>query len=482
MNKWLISITTAIFFLSVILLSIIQVEETDIWHHLSMGREIFTLRGFPATEPFTYPSFGQPFLYTSWLFAVVLYLIYLVAGYNGIIIFKVILVTVAVLILYKDAVSPCKENLVAIAALTFFVFLNRYHFVERPDMVMMICLAFIVYALNAYLYHNRKHLLYALPAVALIWACSHSSIIIMPVPFLAFIVGGMIQRRLGARISLLNHAPSREELKTITVIFLLSVAAACMTPNVMAQFTYGQNVMAAKWYKQYVTELNPLTHMELVEMGTGIAMTFLSFFLNRKRFSLIHFLMLLPFMVLPFTARRFLFLFWVMTIPVIARNFGGFVSGSLRFRHVIRHPAAALVVIVWIAGYSALGLAGMPPLGYEFKRFGFGVNETMIPAGSVRYMDNNGIYGRTFNPFHWGGYLIWTGYPRRTVFVEPRGFLSEDLLEQLSLAGSGNLWMLEQLYQRFGFDAVVAEYPARVDGTNTMGGLVLTDPNWALVY
>ncbi|MGB9082023.1 MAG: tetratricopeptide repeat protein [Desulfuromonadaceae bacterium] len=481
MNNRLIFITTAVFFLSLALLSIIQVEETDTWLHLSMGREIFNLRALPATEPFTYPSFGRPFLYTSWLFGVVLYLTYLAAGYTGVIVFKAALVTLAVIVFYKDAVSPYKERLVVIVILTFFVFLNRYHFVERPDMVMMVCLSFTVYALNAYLFQNRKYL-YALPAVALVWACSHSSIVLMPVPFLAFIVGGIIHRSIGTRIPLLNHVPSREQIKTISVMFLLSAVTTFITPNFIAQFTYGQSILAGQWYKQNIIELDPLTQMGLVEVGTGIAITLFSFFLNRKRFSPIHFLMILPFWALPFSARRFLFLFWLIMIPVIARNLAGFASESVRFQSIIRHPLAALVTIVWITVYSVLGLTGVQPIGYEFKKFGFGVNETTIPAGTVRYMDNNGIYGKMFNPFHWGGYLIWTGYPQRTVFIDPRGYLSEDLLEQSSLVGSGNIWTLEQLFRRFGFDAVIMDYPTREDGFSKLGGIVLPGPNWALVY
>jgi tetratricopeptide (TPR) repeat protein len=139
--------------------------------------------------------------------------------------------------------------------------------------------------------------------------------------------------------------------------------------------------------------------------------------------------------------------------------------------------------MIWILVYTSLGLAGKPPVGYEFKVFGVGLQESTVPAGAVRYMDKNGVYGRTFNPFHWGGYIIWTGYPGRTVFIDPRGGLTEDLLEKYSLtAASGSLWMLEQLFMNYRFDAVILDYPSREDGTRNMNGLVLSDPNWALVY
>jgi tetratricopeptide (TPR) repeat protein len=51
------------------------------------------------------------------------------------------------------------------------------------------------------------------------------------------------------------------------------------------------------------------------------------------------------------------------------------------------------------------------------------------------------------------------------------------------MSGSlGSLWMLEQLFRQFGFDAIILDYPTREEGAKDLSGLVLSDPNWALVY
>jgi tetratricopeptide (TPR) repeat protein len=134
------------------------------------------------------------------------------------------------------------------------------------------------------------------------------------------------------------------------------------------------------------------------------------------------------------------------------------------------------MLIAWIAGYTAMGLAGIQPVGYDFKQFGFGMNEAVVPAGAVRYMDQNGIYGRMSNPFPWGGYFIWTGYPKRTVFIDPRGGLPEAMFDRLALGPS-----LAQLHKEFGFEVIIADYPRREEGANRVNDHAFSDPDWALV-
>jgi hypothetical protein len=477
MESRLTKTATYIFFLSLILLSIIKIEDTDIWVHLSIGREIFNLHAIPSTEPFAYPAFGQEFRYGSWIFGLLLYVTYLVGGYAGIVLLKAAIVCLGVAILYKDASSPLKMPVVSLITLSIFVVLSRYRFVERPDIVLMVLMPFTIYALNAYVYQQKK-LIYALPAIATIWAGSQASFILMFVPFIAFIFGGSVQCKLRNRLPVGSYPFNPGQIKTISIILLLSVAATLINPYPFSQYSLGFAGLTMKWAKQNIAELGPLSTPELVQLCLVVAVTLISFILNRKRFSLVHLLLVLPFFILPLSARRFLFFTGIIVTPVIARNITEFISNSSGkiWSKLYKNPLVIFLIIAWIAAYTALGLAGKQPLGYDFKLFGLGVNEAIVPAGTVRYMDQNGISGRISNPFHFGGYIIWTGFPKRTVFIDPRGGLPEAFLERFSRGIS-----TEQLYKEFGFEAIISSYPQRVAGSGKLYGAVVSDPNWALV-
>lgn len=50
-----------IFLIAVLLLSIIKIDDTDTWTHLSLGKLIFNLKALPEKESFNFPVLDMPF-------------------------------------------------------------------------------------------------------------------------------------------------------------------------------------------------------------------------------------------------------------------------------------------------------------------------------------------------------------------------------------------------------------------------------------
>ncbi len=71
--------------------------------------------------------------------------------------------------------------------------------------------------------------------------------------------------------------------------------------------------------------------------------------------------------------------------------------------------AAVLVVAVLVS--SAPNLTAKHNLAIQAGRF---------PAGTVSYLRTHRLTGPLFNSYDWGGYLIWTLYPRVRVYVDGR--------------------------------------------------------------
>nr|MDQ2828795.1 hypothetical protein [Chloroflexota bacterium] len=71
--------------------------------------------------------------------------------------------------------------------------------------------------------------------------------------------------------------------------------------------------------------------------------------------------------------------------------------------------AAVLVVAVLVS--SAPNLTAKHNMAIQAGRF---------PAGTVSYLRTHQLTGPLFNSYDWGGYLIWTLYPRVRVYVDGR--------------------------------------------------------------
>lgn len=482
-------ILTLLFLLSAFLLALCHIQDTDTWQHLSFGRLIWQLKGLPATEPFQYTMKGQPFSYTSWFFALVYYIAYRTFDIYGVILLKAGTITAAFYILLADSLMPYRSHIVSIIVMTIVVIISQHRFVERPDTFLMLFLSFSIFSLNAFVYNDKKYI-YTLPFIHLLWANSHSSINLMVVPFLSFIAGGLLQRYLSKRGMAFSNTPSYSQLKIITAIFILSVAVSLLNPNFFGQYTWGIKVLATPWFKQNIAEAFAPTWKTVKWPYLITAAVLFSFiipclaaFLRRgsRMPSIIDFLMVIPFVILAFTAIRFIFLLAIVAGPVLIRNLSAYLDVERLKRFSLKNGMFSLVAI-WLILYTSFSLFKVYPFGDNARKFGFGIDYSFVPEGALKYMDKKEIAGRIFNIFQWGSYIVWRDFPNRSIFIDPRGYLPPDLLEK-SGSAFDNPTIMSELKERYGFESVLTIYPWWEVGKSSHEVVdVFPNPQWALVY
>src|SRR5262245_47562212 len=347
------------------------------------------LRGFPATEPFTFPSATLPYYNTEWLFAVVLYLAYALAGVAGVILFKAGLASLTAFILWKDSALGREASVdrtldVAIRAAVLFpgLLLISYRFVERPDLVLMVFLSFTIYALNAYLYEGRRYL-YALPVMQVLWVNMHPSAVLAIVPFGAVLVGGQLLRLARRRWGWeWPGTPSEGQLKTVGVVFAATLLASLVNP-------YGTHVLsapfklAAPWLMQHVLELQPPTFASFPAPSilTGLlALTSLA--LARRVPIVMSILLVAPFAYLGFSAVRFVFLLVIVAAPVLARHLSAMAAMlGQRWSGWAGRAGVGLASSAALIGVAAVGLtvAHVEPFGDPTKVPGIGIHDRFLP-------------------------------------------------------------------------------------------------------
>jgi hypothetical protein len=436
--------------------------------HLGFGKLIWQFQGLPEKEPFVYTSLERPFSYSSWLFAVIYYLSYLAFNFYGVIILKAVTITTAFYILIRDSLRSHKNYIIAIVVMTIVVIMARHRFVERPDTFMMVFLPFSIFSLNAYVYDNKKYI-YALPFVHMLWANSHSSIAIMFIPFAAFIAGGVLQRYFGQKGLEFSSTPSSSMIRTILIIFIASFAASLISPYFISQYFYGAQSLATPWIKQAIHEIQPPTWQTNKWPYLMTAFIMLSFIIVRKRFSIIHFFIVVPFIILSFTAIRFVFLLGIVSGPILVRNISTLCESN-SWNNFLSRKVLTVVTAIWLILYTTLSLMQVKPFDVSNQVFGFGINYDTIPEGALKYMDRHNIKGRIYNNFNWGGYINWRDFPIRTVFADQRWYIPSDLLEGVS-ASLRNEAVLDKLQKKYGFESILMECP-----------VFHGESSWALVY
>ena len=482
---------TGLLLACVFALGVTKIEDTDAWTHLALGRSIVQDRGFPATEPFSYPGAALPYHNQEWLFGLVLYLVQAAAGLAGVILLKAAIATLAFWILLKHCLlprdPPAREVLAASLACVVMVptlLVVRHRFVERPDLVLMVFLAFTIYALDAYVHEGRRYL-YALPALQVIWVNMHPSIVVGAVPFVAILAGGTLQAAARRYWSLdVPGTPSPRQLRVVAAVFAAVILASLLNPYGLDAFVAPFKFGGATWYLHEISELQAPRLGQQSAPFVIAALLSLAFALTVKRLSIVSLLLVLPFAYLAFSARRFIFLFAVVSAPVLARHLRALTArlGEAWARRLTLPTAVAAAVL----GLAVIGLwaTRTGPLADALKEPGFGINSVMIPDGALRYLERVGAFGRVFNVFHWGGYIAWRDFPRLAPFTDGRGHVPAGLLDEAMVVRE-NPVRLEKLRSTYGFEIAIVDYPVLPSGLGSDAtdiDLGWNSPPWALVY
>ena len=473
-------------------LAVTRVEDPDTWTHLALGRLMVESRSLPSHELLAFPSVALPYHDTEWLFDAVLYLTFRSAGLAGIVLLKAATVALAFWILFKDAALPREPAAdrplrawIAAAVLLACLPMVRYRFVERPDIVLMLCLGFTIYALDAYRLEGRRFI-YTLPLVHVLWANMHPSVILTLVPFGALIVGGLGLRLIGRwRGQELPGTPPARQLRSVSTVLVLSLLASLVNPRGVESLTLPFRLAGMRWAVLEITELQrpPVGLYPGVYILAGLLL--LALVAAWRLVPIIPALGVLPFVYLGLTGVRFIFLFTIVGAPVLARTLAALAVSPSAVR--LRRPAFALAVIGVVLSTLATGLAfaQVRPLADGRKTAGLGVDARFVPEGALRYLDGIGMTGRLFNAFHFGGYIAWRDFPKRAAIVDGRGYLPAGLAEEIHFARAYPDH-LARLQSTYGFEAAVMDYPlysgGGVEHLAPDADWGLASPDWALVY
>lgn len=466
-----------------------KVYDTDAWTHLALGRDLVELGGFPAYERLNFPSLDVPYQNPEWLFGLVLYLVYAALGVPGVIVLKAAVVTVTALVLLKDALTPedpSDRRTAGAAAAVVIVGLAlvamRHRFVERPDIALMAFLAFTIYALNAYVSEGRRYVL-ALPFLQVVWVNVHPSIVVGLLPFVAYLAGGLLQRGLERWRGIdIPGTPSATRLRGIALTLLGVLAASLASPSPFEPFLAPFRLLRASWLQHEIVELQAPTLHDSPALFIVTALLVVGFGLSWRRPPLVSVLLVTPFVHLGFSARRFVFLAVLVAAPIVAR-FARRALAAIPAARIAPLRVPLAVTAVGVVGVTAtLVIGGVGPFFDRFQQAGWGVNHAAVPEGALGYLDRIGVAGNVFNIFHWGGYIAWRDQLRRMPFIDGRGHVPPELLDEM-IAARSSAMRLKQLQLRYRFDVAIMDYPRDDALGHTLDvDLGLSSPDWALVY
>jgi len=501
----------------------VKVWDPDFWWHLKTGEYIWQTGSLPDTDPFAYTSLPKDPIHPEskrikfilkqyWLAQVLMYLVYKMYSFRGIIFLRAGILTLLSFFVYLGIRREQIKTATALLILTPAVILLSSFTGERPQLFSFLFSFILIYVLEGYRLTNAVSAslattdkpaaqnfsyLIPIPLIMLVWANLHGGFIVG----LLIISGYMSSEILKFSTKRFGTPLTANALKYLIIISILSILFSFINPNgynaIPTMFEFEKSI-----YSKMVTEtMSPFKFMlsghfaqESQVFLLSVTACIVLFLANIKYLDITDIIITSGFFYMSAKAGRAIPFFVCLASMMVARY------GHLLYKRISTkdHVSAFLRRLsISIGSYHVrLSQAAIALLlsflmlwqlstGHLFQK---GVHWYKYPTGAVNFLKTNKIPGNMFNPYVWGGYLIWSLYPDYKVFIDGRGLIEEVFLQatRINSLHPSLIWGMPEwkaFLNAYNVNFILTDSVGSFSGK--LGALVsalIKDTDWRLIY
>ena len=414
-RPWLLPVLESIIFLVLAATLLQRIIDPDIWFHLAIGREIFSLGSIPANEFLVYPNLDKPGEFHEWAYGLLFYLVYEAGGYWGISVLNALFGSLVFWWLFRATGPRPLANPLNLVVLLAVVYWMEFRLVYRVEIVLYLALACEIFLLERFLSNRSWRWLVPIPVIGLLLSQAHPSVV-----FLVAVLGIY-----GLQL-LWECRKDRAELTRLFIWLALCGMAtllfAVLNPygikQVLLPFTFVGEQRVTRIVMEFMPALeSPLRWSFLLMLTVSVA----AVAVNRKR-RISDVLLLLVFGFLAFQYVRNIGLFALVMYVPIAHGLTDFAC-NVKARLGRGGSGVRLTQLQWVSWVIAVVIfVWAAALRFNHPRWGAGPAPGLFPESTARMILEIQPPGRIFNHYELGGYLAWTLQGAYKVFIDGRHY------------------------------------------------------------
>jgi len=455
------------------------ITDPDFWWHLKTGEYIIQNHAIPHADVFSSTRLGSEWITHEWLSEVVMYGVFRVAGFAGLMVVFALLITASFCVVYLRFRSRVGHSFVAAFALLLGAASTTLVWGVRPQIFTLLLASIFLYVLDNYYRNEFGKAIWLLVPLMVLWVNLHAGWVLG----LALIVLTLCGLLLDALLGTESRDTLRKRVPGLFGVLIACGAAIVVNPSGTRMYSYPFQTVAATTFMRYVEEWkSPDFHQPhfqavlILLLGTFF---FLAISKERERPGRLLLLLATSFAMLRF-GRNIPF-FSLVATPLFAEHLWGWVKEqpwSTRLTASAESetgkrsiPQIVINSLIVVAALSLCGLAARQAAKKQSS-----TEEQNFPKAAVDYMQAHRLPQPIFNDYAWGGYLIWRLYPDYPVFIDGRAdVFGEKLVEQfIEVHDAKPRW--RELLQQFGTQTVLVERDSAI------ASLLTNDGRWQKVF
>jgi hypothetical protein len=460
----------AVLFVAIFAMAIRQPADTDTWWHLKSGQLMWETGSLLRTDPFSHTVAGQPWINHSWLAQLLLWPVYQALGLGGLALLLAVVVTVTFGLVYtqcdgKPFVAALATLLAAVASSVIWAI--------RPQILSFLLAACVATLLAHYKQTGNRRWLWAIPFLVIFWVNCHAGFVVAFILMGCYLLGETLNR-LTSRSPALSQAPIRPLILTL----LISIPCILLNPHSFRMVVYAFETVSIGPLQEFIQEWSvPNFHnLQLHPFIWLLLLTLAAMGLSRRRADWTDLALVGVFGYMALLAVRNIALFALVAPPILTQHAVAALDDlalvpRLSWLGALTHSRAptraprpvallnALLLVLILVGAGAK--AGMELVQMHDPA----VWGRDVPVAAVDYMRGHELPGQLFNTYNWGGYLIWSLYPDKPVFVDGRTDLyalnSNVLADYVTVHWVRPGW--QQVLDQYAIGSLITEHASLLD-------------------
>jgi hypothetical protein len=424
----------AVVFLGILAMAARSVGDPDVWWHLKTGELIAQTRAVPRTDPFSFTRSGHPWVAHEWLSELIIYGIFRISGWGGLIVVFAAMVSAAFFLVHlRSAPDPYSSGVIVL----WGAWATAPIWGVRPQIVSLLMTSLWLLILERS-EQNPRVLWWTLPLTVL-WVNLHAGFALGLALILFFLAGESLEQATS------HVRPNLGHLRALAITFLFDLLLVPLNPNGAKMYVYPVETLRSKAMQDFIAEwASPnFHHAAYLPFLLLLLATTASLAWSPLRVRPRDILLLIASTLAALSSIRMIPFFVLIAVPILSRPVESWAradrprldrplsldQGRLDWPSHLPKPYAG-----WLNLFILLSLAGF--VGIQISRVVHRqpqIEAQRFPAGAAACLQTHSAAGPLFNLYDWGGYLIWRLYPRTPVFIDGRADLyGESLMRQFA--------------------------------------------------
>jgi len=440
-------------------------SDGDIGRHITIGNYIAGNWKIPTTDIFSHTMYGEPLVPHEWLAQWIFGRFHAWMGLDGVVLGTSILIAAAFTLTYREIRKRDAHTIITLLVTSLAAFASSLHWIARPHVF-----TFVFVALWTYLLADKRTKVWSFPIIMLVWANTHG----------AFITGFAIwfAHMAGWVWDYIHKQAERGDGVRLASIGFSSFAVTFINPSGWHLWSTSTGYYGNEFLVNSTIEYLPpnFHNWSTWPFMILLALCLLGTSLNVKLKTYESFLLVGWTMLSLYSARN-IPLFAIVTAPYAAVIIQSMLPALNIFQKIENainsvernHKGVILplLAVIFLASTTLAQKRTSTVNTFDPNKF---------PVQAVEWMKANPQEGRMFNNFIWGGYLLYTMFPQKLVFIDGQtDFYGEAFTREYA-----QVMKLED-----GWQDVLVKYDiswAIVESTRPLVPALQNELNWNVLY